>query len=116
VLVLAMLYATFLHLRDTAHGREDIRGAGQWLDANVPEDEEILITSTEIPEAVSDMPFDDRSRSIFIVGRAWLSDPDGKLQTALADRYPTCSNVNLPGIRIHCYQADGAAALATAKR
>jgi len=144
VLVLAMLYATFLHLRDTAHGREDIRGAGQWLDANVPEDEEILITSTEmeilarfhwpnrrfrlypsekgtvtpseIPEAVSDLPFDDRSRSIFIVGRAWLSDPDGKLQTALADRYPTCSNVNLPGIRIHCYQADGAAALATAKR
>jgi 4-amino-4-deoxy-L-arabinose transferase-like glycosyltransferase len=144
VLVLAMLYASFLHLRDTAHGREDIRGAGQWLEANVPEDEEILITSTEmeilarfhwpnrrfrlypsdkgtvtpteIPEAVADLPFDDRSRSIFIVGRAWLSDPDGKLQTALADRYSTCSNVNLPGIRIHCYQADGSAALANAQQ
>lgn len=143
VLVLAMLYASFLHLRDTAHGREDIRGAGHWLDANVPENEEILITSTEmetlarfhwpnrrfrlfpsergtvtpaeIPEAVADMPFEDR-RAIFLVGRAWLSDPDGKLQTALADRYRSCSSVDVPGIRIHCYEADDAAALANAGR
>ena len=45
VLGIVMLYATLLHLRDTAHGREDVAAAGAWLDANVPATEEILVSN-----------------------------------------------------------------------
>ena len=142
---LIMVYASFLHLRDTGHGREDIIAAGRWLDANVPPDEEILITSNEmeilarfhwpnrrfrlypsergtvtpdeIPEVVDGMPFDARARAVFIVGRAWLSDPEGKLQAALADRYASCPGTDVAGIRIHCYEPrEAAAAVANANR
>jgi hypothetical protein len=136
-----MLYATVLHLRDTGHGREDIAAAGRWLDANVPPTEEILITSNEMeilarfhwpnrrfrlyppergviaPERVDGLaetlPFPDPKRAIFLVGRAWLSDPDGRLQTALVQRYPSCPGIDVPGIRIHCFRPSAAAVAAT---
>jgi 4-amino-4-deoxy-L-arabinose transferase-like glycosyltransferase len=132
VLAIVMLYATALHLADPAHGREDVLAAGAWLDANVPPDEEILITSTEMehlarfhwpqrrfrlfpsargvikPSDVSSvaesLPFTTPDRSIFIVGRAWLSDPDGRLQKELADRYPSCPGTDVRGIRILCFR------------
>ncbi len=144
VLMLVMLYATVLHLSDTTHGREDIRGATRWLEANVPADEEILVTSGEmevlarfhwpnrrfrlypgtkgavtpeqIPTLVEQFPFADRPRAIFMVGRAWLSDPDGELQAALAERYRTCTGTEVPGIRIHCLQSSAASAVANATR
>lgn len=138
VLGAVMLYATALHLRDTAHGREDVAAAGRWLDANVPPTEEILITSNEmeilarfhwphrrfrlyppergvitperVPGLVDGLPFPDTQRAIFLVGRAWLSDADGQLQTALVDRYPSCPGLDVPGIRIHCFRPSAAAA------
>ncbi len=137
VLGAVMVYATYLHLRDTGHGREDIIAAGRWLEANVPVDEEILITSSEmetlarfhwpnrhfrpypaekgavkpeqIPRLVESLPFDGDPRALFMVGRAWLSDPEGKLQEALAARYSACPGADVPGIRIHCYQPRAAA-------
>lgn len=141
VLGAVMLYATVLHLRDTGHGREDIRGASRWLDANVPPTEEILITSNEMevlarfhwpnrrfrlyppergviaPDRVdglaNGLPFSDTQRAIFLVGRAWLSDPDGRLQAALVQRYPSCPGIDVSGIRIHCFRPRGAAVAAT---
>jgi len=145
LLATIMLYATSLHLRDTGHGREDVAAAWRWLDANVPADEEILVTSSEmeilarfhwphrrfrlypsergaIPSdematVVASMPFDEgHQRAIFVVGRAWLTDPDGKLQTALAERYAICPGADVPGIRIHCYEPRTEATVATAAR
>lgn len=141
VLGAVMLYATVLHLRDTGHGREDVAAAGRWLDANVPPTEEILITSNEMeilarfhwpnrrfrlyppergvidPDRVDglakSLPFSDAQRAIFLVGRAWLSDADGRLQTALVQRYPACPGIDVPGIRIHCFRPSGAAVAAT---
>lgn len=140
VLGAVMLYATVLHLRDTSHGREDVAAAGRWLDANVPPTEEILITSDEmeilarfhwpqrrfrlypsergvipedqVPGLVDGLPFPDAKRAIFLVGRAWLSDPEGHLQTALVERYPSCPGIDVPGIRIHCFRPSAAAVAA----
>jgi uncharacterized membrane protein len=132
VLGMVMLIATALHLRDTGHGREDVLAAGRWLDANVPPEEEILITSGEMqhlahfhwpkrrlrlfpperkaiaPDQAASiaerLPFPGEHRAIFIVGRAWLTDPDGSLQTALAARYPACPGTEVFGIRILCFR------------
>lgn len=143
VLGLVMLFATFLHLRDTGHGREDITAAGRWLDANVPVEEEILVTSVEmevlarfhwpqrrfrlypsergavtperVPSVADALPFPNPERAIFLVGRAWLTDPAGKLQRALAERYPACPGVEVPGIRIHCFRPRSVPAVAHAQ-
>ncbi len=139
LMVVVMFVATALHLHDTTHGREDIRSAGQWLDHHVPVDEEILVTSAEMehlarfhwpnrkfrlypPQATpldaddvgtvaEDLPFPGKRRAIFMVGRWWITDPDGQFRAALAERYRPCQGVRVPGIQIYCYQArnDGAA-------
>ena len=129
-LLVVMGSATYLHLEDTAHGREDLRAAGAWLDANVPADEEILVTSDEmevlarftwpnrkfrrypeqrglvdrahLPETVAAFPFRNRPRAFFLVGRAWLTDPDGELQAALVRAYESCPGIDVRGIRILC--------------
>jgi hypothetical protein len=134
---LVMMLATFLHLRDTGHGREDVYAAGRWLDANVPVDEEILITSIEmehlahfhwpkrhfrrypvdhhavkpslIPSIVDGLPFGDHDHAYYLIGRAWISDPDGELQHALVQRYPACPGVEVAGIRILCLRRTNAA-------
>jgi len=143
VLLLVMTYATVLHLHDPGHGREDIRAAGRWLDANVPADEEILISSIEMehlarfhwpsrhfrlfPTAhgplkpaersavAAAMPFPSPSRAIFMVGRAWISDPDGDFQKELAERYPTCPGTDVRGIRILCFRPQHDPAVAPAQ-
>ena len=130
-LTVVMTVAMMLHLHNTSHGREDVVAAGRWLDANVPPDEEILVTSgemavlarfhwpnrrfrlypdrgdTAIPtDAISDMadalPFAGRDHAIFIFGRAWLTDPTGAFQTTLSQRYPGCGGTEVSGIRILC--------------
>jgi uncharacterized membrane protein len=144
VLALVMLYATALHLSDPAHGREDVIAAGRWLDANVPADEEILITSVEmehlarfhwpqrrfrlfpsqhraldpaeIPAVADAMPFATPERAIFMVGRAWISDPDGELQKELAERYPACPGTDVRGIRILCFRPQDDTTVARARR
>lgn len=137
VMVAVMVLGTMLHLHNTAHGREDVTAAGRWLDANVPEDEEILITSGEmevlarfhwpnrrfrlyptrdgeipsaaVGELADALPFPSRERAIFIFGRAWLTDPTGEFQTALSMRYPACGGTEVPGIRILCLRPHDAA-------
>jgi hypothetical protein len=140
VIAAVMVLGTTLHLHNTAHGREDVTAAGHWLDANVPADEEILITSgemevlarfhwpnrrfrlypdrsDEIPSAaiggIADaLPFPGHERAIFIFGRAWLTDPTGEFQTALSMRYPGCGGTEVPGIRILCLRPREDAAVA----
>lgn len=137
-LTVVMTIAMMLHLHNTSHGREDVAAAGQWLDANVPPGEEILVTSgemavlarfhwpnrrfrlypdrgdTPIPsDTVGDiadaLPFPGRDRAIFIFGRAWLTDPTGAFQTRLSQRYPGCGGTEVSGIRILCLRPREAA-------
>jgi mannosyltransferase len=144
VLVGTMLLASALHLRDPGHGREDVYAAGRWLDEHVPVAEEVLVTSREMeylaafhwpgrrlrpyppPDVVAGpttaealatgLPFTPGAdRVIFVVGRAWKSDPDGALLTALARRYPSCPGETVRGIRILCFgRADGGRLAASA--
>jgi mannosyltransferase len=135
-----MTIATALHLHNTSHGREDVIAAGHWLDANVPPEEEILVTSGEMavlarfhwpnrrfrlyperngaipPESIREvadaLPFPGPERAIFIFGRAWLTDPTGAFQTTLSQRYPGCGGTEVPGIRILCLRPRAEAAVA----
>jgi hypothetical protein len=129
-LAVVMFIGTALHLHNTSHGREDVIAAGRWLDANVPPEEEILVTSGEmevlarfhwpnrrfrlypdrngaiptdaIASIADALPFPGPNRAIFIFGRAWLTDPTGAFQTTLSQRYPACGGTEVPGIRILC--------------
>ena len=130
-LVVVMLIASYLHLADPGHGREQIYAAGKWLDANVPASEEILVASEEMAimarfhwpdrrfkvdpsdrtivgranadHVATDFPFPDGTRTIYLYGREWLSDPDGNLLIALKSRYDTCPGSDVRGIRILCF-------------
>jgi mannosyltransferase len=123
-------FASFLHLRDPGHGREDTVSASKWLDQNVPIDEFILITSSEFSvltnfywsnrrfasypvstvvvskanvDAIADaFPFSGKPRAIFMVAREWISDPQDLLIPALQKRYGDCGGTTLIGIRILC--------------
>jgi len=124
-----------LHLAQPGHGREDTRSAGAWLDAHVPANEEILVTSSEMalladyqwpgrrlllypPAGViatadnadalaAAMPMPGPGRAVFVVGRAWLSDPTGALVRALGARYRACPGVRVRGIEVLCFEAAG---------
>lgn len=132
VLVGIMTAGSVRHLLSPGHGREDIHAAGSWLDAHVPVDETILVTSEEMyhlasfhwpdrrlilypvrktvasrdnaTEIAKEVPFLHGNRLIYIFGRAWLSDPDGALQDALLGRYTTCPGTKVRGIRILCLE------------
>jgi uncharacterized membrane protein len=45
---LLLIVATALHLAEPGHGREDVRAATAWLDAHVPADRPVLVTSREM--------------------------------------------------------------------
>lgn len=122
--------ASYLHLKDPGHGREDVLSAGAWLDRNVPIDEAILITSEElailarfhwpqrrfvlypprrtivgnsnVDAIAAALPGSQRERVIFMIGREWLSDPEGLLVATLRKRHRDCGGAKLRGIRIVC--------------
>jgi 4-amino-4-deoxy-L-arabinose transferase-like glycosyltransferase len=122
-----------LHLAQPGHGREDTRSVGVWLDAHVPADEEILITSSEMklladyqwpsrrfrlypPAGVvanpdnaaalaAAMPLPGPGRVVFVVGRSWLTDPSGALVRALQARCRACPGVRVKGIDVLCFEA-----------
>ena len=130
VLVVTMLVGSGLHLAQPGHGREDVRAAGAWLDANVPKDEEILLTSAdmldfarfqwpdrhfrlyplqpgvinqvEAERLAGSLPFPDGDRVVYIFGMVWDSDASGALQQALTVRYSQCTGTVVRGIRIMC--------------
>ena len=131
VLVIVMLIASTMHLADPGHGREDIYAVGNWLDANVPVEEVILVTSEEMAtlarfhwpnrrftvypprrtvvhranadNVAAELPFSDHKRTIYIYGREWLSDPDGDMLSALRNRYYACAGTEARGIRVLCF-------------
>ena len=110
-----MLLGVARHVADPGFPREDIIGASEWLDANVSNDEELLVSSDEMaylarfhwPQrrltvdpppgvvvsddkadaVVNQLPSVGTQRVIYIFGRAWLSDPIGALQRTLRERY-----------------------------
>jgi 4-amino-4-deoxy-L-arabinose transferase-like glycosyltransferase len=137
LVVATMVVGTTLHLSQPGHDREDVLAAGRWLDANLAADEEIVLTSSEMdlidtyhwhhrryrlypetetgapipnaPELAESFPFPQPGhRAFYVIGRGWLSDPDGALQTELARRYRTCPGTEVRGIRIICLLPDGA--------
>jgi hypothetical protein len=127
-----MVAGSARHLMTPGHGRVDIYAAANWLDEQVPVDEEILVTSREMhhlasfhwpdrrfrlypvqnivasrenaAEIAAELPFTRTNRAVYLFGRAWLSDPDGALQNELKNRYPTCPGTETRGIRILCLE------------
>jgi 4-amino-4-deoxy-L-arabinose transferase-like glycosyltransferase len=130
VLVLFMIGASALHLAQPGHGREDVYAVGRWLQANVPAEEEILVTSEEMlmlaqfhwpqrhfklyparrtvagagnaDQLAANVPFANPNRAIYMFGREWLSDPDGALRAALRAHYAACPGMDARGIQIFC--------------
>ncbi len=128
---------TALHLAEPGHGREDIKAAGVWLDAHVPADQPLLVTSREMaylarfhwarrpiveypaPPTVVDAALADQvaerlpwrdGRAIYVFGRAWVSDPDGALERDVRRRFTTCGEFEGRGIRIYCLDQTSTAA------
>ncbi|MES2352828.1 MAG: glycosyltransferase family 39 protein [Pseudomonadota bacterium] len=130
VLIIIMVSASTLHLANPGHGREDIYGIGEWLDANVPIEEEILVTSDEMAtlakfhwpqrhfrnypsgktvvkrsgadDVAAALPFGNANRVIYIFGRTWVSDPNDALRAALTTRYNACPGIQARGIEVLC--------------
>jgi mannosyltransferase len=135
-LLACMLIGSMLHLVDPGHGREDVYGATRWLDTHVPANEPILVTSDEMailarfhwPErnlivypprrvvvskgnaeqVASQLPWSESRRIIYVMGREWLSDPDGALRAALRTRYDSCLGTQVRGIQVLCFTKPGA--------
>lgn len=136
-----MALGTALHLAQPGHGREDVAAAGAWLDRHVPVDHEVLISSFEMeivarhhwprrllraypePGVQADagnagslaaaLPLDG-DRAYVVLGRAWLTDPDGALRAALRSQYASCGEAAVRGIEMFCLQRPGGrAAVAT---
>jgi hypothetical protein len=133
---LLLAAGTAQHLADPGHGREDIGAAAAWLDAHVPADQPLLVTSREMaylarfhwarrpivdypaPPTVADSGSADdiaehlpwrNGRAIYVFGRAWVSDPDGALERDVRERYATCGEFETRGIRIYCLDQRSAA-------
>jgi mannosyltransferase len=130
-LLLTLAGSSAAHLAAPGHGREDVYAAGRWLDAHVARDEEILVTSEEMldlaqfhwpgrrlrlypergvrvepdnAERIADALPGAGPRAIWVVGRAWLSDPDGLLERALDARHAPCAGAAVRGVRILCFE------------
>jgi 4-amino-4-deoxy-L-arabinose transferase-like glycosyltransferase len=128
---------TAMHLADPGHGREDIGAATAWLDAHVPADQPLLVTSREMaylarfhwaghpivdyprPPTVVDQASADQvadhlpwhgNRAIYVFGRAWVSDPEGALERDVRQRFASCGGVEARGIRIYCLDHSSTAA------
>jgi len=132
ILIVCMVIGSSRQVQNPGHAREDVYGAARWLNANVQEQEEILITSDEMailgrfhwpnrhfvlypPKKViadkgnaeqlaADLPFPTGHRVIYIFGREWESDPDGALRAALRARYDACPGTIVRGIQMLCFR------------
>ena len=128
-----LLFATGtgLHLAEPAHGREDVRAARGWLDANVVPDQPLLVTSPEMAylarfhwsprpivdhpsprtvvdaasaeEIVQHLPWRD-GRAVYVFGRAWVSDPEGALERDVRRQFASCGTFETRGVRIYCLE------------
>lgn len=130
ILIAVMATGTVRHLITPGHGREDIRAAGKWLDAHVPTDEPVVVTSFEMqllaairwpdrkfvlyPDRntiatrknaaalASALPRTAPGRTVYLFGRSWLSDPGNALRDDLVKDYKQCPGLEARGIRILC--------------
>lgn len=128
-LVAVMLFGTAAELSNPGGKREDLIAAAAWLDANVPRNEEIAVTSDEMyslalyhwPQRrlieyphrklsatvanarsiAAEMPFSG-DRRVYVMGRSWLSDPEGALEAELRKRYDSCGGAAVRGVKILC--------------
>lgn len=141
-LVVIFALGSALHLAQPGHGREDVASAGAWLAQRVPAQHEIAITSSEMADLAcfhwpsrtvrlyplrkqlitranaeqyaAAFPFGTDDQAIYVIGRAWLSDPDSALVQALQARYRPCAGASFAGIRVLCLQRPQAAQLSAA--
>lgn len=136
---LLLASGTALHLAEPGHGREDVVGAGSWLDAHVPADQPLLVTSGEMAylarfhwarRRIVDYPSpwvvvtpasaDDVARrlpwrggrAVYVFGRAWVTDPEGALERDLQRRFASCGRFETRGIRIYCLEETATASAA----
>jgi Dolichyl-phosphate-mannose-protein mannosyltransferase len=129
--------ASIAHLLEPGHGREDIFAATKWLDLNVGAEEEIYFASKEFsllsnyhwphrrfiayPEGnkvvkrdnvqniARNLPVGTKHRTILMLARDWISDPNDLLVPALRNHFEDCGGINLRGIRILCLRKNSSA-------
>lgn len=130
VALLAVLaFASARHLLHPAHGREDIAAAEAWLAEHAP-NTPLLVTSFEMaivaayhwPERAlqlyppggmvatranaaalaAALPLSRDGRAVYVIGRAWVSDPAGALREALRVRYASCGEAHVDGVEVLC--------------
>jgi hypothetical protein len=53
-------------------------------------------------QLAASLPRTEGGRTIYMVGREWLSDPDGALQSMLRTQYEACPSTYVRGIQIMC--------------
>lgn len=125
-----VIAASFFHLENPSHGREDVVTIGEWLDKNVANSENIFVTSAEmkalatfhwphrhftlypgrkvivdrtnVNQIVNELPIPTAKRLIYIFGRTWVSDPDNALRKTLKDRYSECGGTMAEGVTVLC--------------
>lgn len=134
-LLAVMAIGTARHLAMPGHGREDVGAARRWLDAHVPGDAEILVSSFEMADLArfhwperrirvypprrvvvrqrdaarwaDGLTFDADARAYYVIGREWVSDPDDALRAELLRRYPSCGRAEVRGIHLLCLERRG---------
>lgn len=125
-----LLIANVLHLAEPGQKREDIPGAGAWIESHFATDVPLLVTSDEMvslaqfhwpqrrieqypprnqivdparaASLTAALPFDGRERIGYVFGRTWLSDPQSALEQRVAACFASCGNASFRGIRVYC--------------
>jgi uncharacterized membrane protein len=136
-LVGIFVLGSVLHLAQPGHGREDVKAAGAWLAEHAQPSQQLIITSSEMADlahfhwpsrslrlypprkepvtrtnagaVAAAFPFGSEPEGIYVIGRAWLSDPDELLVNALRNTYEQCTGASLRGIQILCLKRPTAA-------
>ncbi len=130
--VAVMMTASALLMIDPGYGHEDTANAGRWLDAHVPADQVILVPGGDMGELASyawpghpvrtypppalvvnggnvdrvaaGLPFFGQDQVVYVLGRAWWTDPQGVLVKALDRRYASCPGTTARDLPIRCYR------------
>lgn len=129
-LIGVLLSANAMHLAEPGQKREDITGAGAWIESHIATTVPLLVTSDEMvslaqyhwpqrritqypprnevvdpvraTSLTATLPFDGSERIGYVFGRTWLSDPQSALEQRVAACFASCGSASFRGIRVYC--------------
>lgn len=65
-------------------------------------DRRTVMGAENVGMVAAGLPFTNGDRVIYLIGRAWASDPAGALPPVLLERYPSCPGAEVRGIQMLC--------------